>query len=219
MLSYIAYRLFQLIPLLLLVSLLTFLIIELPPGDYLSMYIIRLEQSGTRVSEEEARAYYESHPEEFTRQQDEMRASQILVPTLEEANSLRRQIEEGADFSRLARERSNDPSSIQDGDLGYFTREDLLSEISKAVFAAAPGALLKPVKTEFGYHVLLVTDLQKTGTVRPFEMVQDEISGRLSREKERQELDLFLQELRQASSIVQYEQALAATDADQRNDP
>ncbi len=168
----------------------------------------------TRVSEEEARAYYESHPEEFTRQQDEMRASQILVPTLEEANSLRRQIEEGADFSRLARERSNDPSSIQDGDLGYFTREDLLSEISKAVFAAAPGALLKPVKTEFGYHVLLVTDLQKTGTVRPFEMVQDEISGRLSREKERQELDLFLQELRQASSISQYEQALAATDAD-----
>ena len=53
MLGYIVYRLFQLIPLLLLVSLLTFLIIELPPGDYLSMYIIRLEQSGTRISEDE----------------------------------------------------------------------------------------------------------------------------------------------------------------------
>jgi peptide/nickel transport system permease protein len=53
MLSYIVYRLFQLVPLLLLVSLLTFLIIELPPGDYLTMYIIRLEQSGTRVSEDE----------------------------------------------------------------------------------------------------------------------------------------------------------------------
>jgi peptide/nickel transport system permease protein len=53
MLSYIVYRLFQLIPLLLLISLLTFTIIELPPGDYLSMYIIRLEQSGTRISEEE----------------------------------------------------------------------------------------------------------------------------------------------------------------------
>ena len=53
MLSYIAYRLVQLVPLLLLVSLLTFLIIELPPGDYLSMYIIRLENSGTKVSEDE----------------------------------------------------------------------------------------------------------------------------------------------------------------------
>jgi peptide/nickel transport system permease protein len=53
MLSYIIYRLFQLVPLLLLISVLTFAIIELPPGDYLSMYIIRLEQSGTRISEEE----------------------------------------------------------------------------------------------------------------------------------------------------------------------
>ena len=53
MLSYIAYRLFQLVPLLLMVSLLTFLIIELPPGDYLTMYIIRLEQSGTQISEDE----------------------------------------------------------------------------------------------------------------------------------------------------------------------
>jgi peptide/nickel transport system permease protein len=53
MLSYIVYRLFQLVPLLLLISLLTFLIIELPPGDYLTMYIIRLEQSGTRISEDE----------------------------------------------------------------------------------------------------------------------------------------------------------------------
>ena len=168
----------------------------------------------TRVTPEEARTYYQSHPEEFTRQQDEMRASQILVPTLEEANSIRRQIEEGADFSRLARERSDDPSSIEGGDLGYFTREDLLSEISKAVFAAAPGVLLKPIKTEFGYHVLLVTDLQKKGTVVLFEHVQDEISGRLSREKERQELDLFLEELRLASSIVQNEKALADTAAE-----
>lgn len=173
----------------------------------------------TRVSPEEARAYYESHTDEFTRQQDEMRASQILVPTQEEANAVRRQIEEGADFSGLARERSDDPSSIQGGDLGYFSREDLLSDISKAVFAATPGTLLKPIKTEFGYHVLLVTDFQKAGTVLPFEMVQEEIIGRLSREKERQELDLFLLELRQASSIVQSEEALAATAADQTSGP
>ena len=53
MLSYIIYRLFQLVPLLVLVSVLTFAIIELPPGDYLSTYVIRLEQSGTRISQEE----------------------------------------------------------------------------------------------------------------------------------------------------------------------
>jgi peptide/nickel transport system permease protein len=53
MLSYVAYRLFQLVPLLVAISILTFLIIELPPGDYLSAYIIRLEQSGTRISDDE----------------------------------------------------------------------------------------------------------------------------------------------------------------------
>jgi peptide/nickel transport system permease protein len=53
MLSYIVYRLFQLIPLLVLISVLTFAIIELPPGDYLTTYIIRLEQSGTKISEDE----------------------------------------------------------------------------------------------------------------------------------------------------------------------
>jgi peptide/nickel transport system permease protein len=53
MLGYIAYRLFQLIPLLVLISVLTFAIIELPPGDYLSAYIVRLEQSGTRISDDE----------------------------------------------------------------------------------------------------------------------------------------------------------------------
>ena len=182
--------------------------------------LIQLELNArTRVSPEEARDYYESHAEDFTRQQDEMRARQILVPTLEEANAIRRQIEEGADFSRLARERSDDPSSIDGGDLGYFTREDLLSEISKPVFAAAPGTLLKPIKTEFGYHILLVTDVQKAGSALPFDLVQDEIIGRLSREKEQQELELYLQELRQASSIVHDETALAATTTDQQTDP
>ena len=172
----------------------------------------------TRVSQEEALAYYRTHTEEFTREQDEMRASQILVPTLEEADAIRRQIEAGADFARLARELSSDPSLIQGGDLGYFTSEDLLSEVSKAVFSAAPGALLKPVKTEFGYHILLVTDSQKAGTVLPFESVQDEITGRLSREKEQQELDVFLQELREASSIMRREEPLEAAIADQEAD-
>jgi parvulin-like peptidyl-prolyl isomerase len=172
----------------------------------------------TRVSEEEAREYYQAHLDEYTRQQDEMRASQILAPTLEEAQAIYRQIEEGADFSRLARERSTDASSVQGGDLGYFTREDLLSDISKAVFSARPGTLLKPIKTEFGYHVLLVTDAQKAGTSRPFELVQNEIVGRLSREKEEQELDAFLQELRQASSIVRNEEVLSAASIDGHQD-
>jgi peptidyl-prolyl cis-trans isomerase C len=172
----------------------------------------------TQVSEEEAQAYYRTHTDEFTRQQDEMRASQILVATLEEANAIRRQIESGADFSRLARERSSDPSSVQGGDLGYFTREDLLSEISKAVFSTTPGTLLKPIKTEFGYHILLVTDFQKAGTIRPFELVQEEIIGRLSREKEQQELDAFLQELRESSSIVRNEEALGAELAAQKQE-
>jgi hypothetical protein len=163
------------------------------------------------VPDEEAHEYYQAHIDEFTRKSEEVRASQILVPTLEEANRLRSRITEGADFAQLARDHSVDPSARQGGDLGYFSKEDVLSEVATAVFSAAQGTLTKPIKTEFGYHILLVTGVERIGSVRDFELVKSEIIARLSRDKERQELDLFLQELRDNSSIERAEDALSTS--------
>jgi peptidyl-prolyl cis-trans isomerase C len=155
------------------------------------------------VTEEEALAYYQAHASDYTRKADEIRASQILVPTYEEASRIRKEIEAGGDFARWAREHSVDPSAQQGGDLGFFARQDVLPELTKFAFSSSPGTLSPPIKTEFGYHILTITDSRKAGSVRSFELVRDEIDGQFSMAKERQELDQLLQELRENSSIKQ----------------
>ena len=155
------------------------------------------------VTDEEALAYYQGHVEDYTRGTDEVRASQILVATFEEASRIRNEIEAGGDFARLAKEHSVDPSAQQGGDLGFFARQDVLSEIAKFAFSSSSGTLSPPIKTEFGYHLLTITNSKKAGTVRSFELVRDEIIGQFSMAKERQELDKLLQELRENSSIKQ----------------
>lgn len=168
-------------------------------------------QNRAQVTEEEAREYYQTHLDEFTRKDDEVRASQILVPTLEEARKIRREIEAGADFARLARKCSVDPSAEQDGDLGYFTRQEVLHEVAKVAFSLPVGALSQPIKTEFGYHLITVTDIKKKGTVRSFELVRDEITGQFSEQKGLEQLELFLEELKENSSIKRHPELLQAT--------
>jgi peptidyl-prolyl cis-trans isomerase C len=75
--------------------------------------------------------------------------------------------------------------------------------LSKFAFSSSLGTLSAPIKTEFGYHILTITDSKKAGSVRSFELVKDEIVGLFSITKERQELDQLLQELRENSSIKQ----------------
>ena len=164
-----------------------------------------------QVTEEEARQYYQDHLNDFTRKADEVRASQILVPTLEEAQKIRREIEAGGSFTQLAREHSVDPSAEQDGDLGYFAQQDVLQEVAKMAFSLSPGALSQPVKTEFGYHLITVADVKKKGTVRSFELVRDEISSQFYAIKELEQLELFLEELRDNSSISKNLEILRAT--------
>jgi peptidyl-prolyl cis-trans isomerase C len=92
--------------------------------------------------------------------QTEVRASHILVATEDEAKDIIRQLDGGADFAALAKEKSTDPSAKQNGgDLGYFTAGEMVPEFSQAVFAMEKGESSKaPVKSQFGWHVIKVVD-------------------------------------------------------------
>jgi len=81
-------------------------------------------------------------------------ARHILVETEAEANELKRQIVEGADFAALAREHSQCPSGEEGGDLGEFGPGEMVREFDNVVFVAALGQTHGPVKTEFGYHLI-----------------------------------------------------------------
>ena len=86
------------------------------------------------------------------------RARHILVKTEAECLDLKSQIDSGADFAELAREHSLCPSGKGGGDLGQFGRGQMVAEFDAAVFDGAVGTTIGPVQTQFGYHLIEVTE-------------------------------------------------------------
>jgi peptidyl-prolyl cis-trans isomerase C len=87
----------------------------------------------------------------------QVRASHILVETEQQAQSLMEQVKNGANFADLARQHSRCPSSRAGGDLGQFGRGQMVPEFEQAAFDNPVGALVGPVRTQFGYHLVLRT--------------------------------------------------------------
>lgn len=90
----------------------------------------------------------------------QVNAAHILVKTEQEAKQLKARIEAGEKFADLAKKHSACPSGKKGGDLGWFGRGDMVREFENAAFGAQKGAVVGPVKTEFGWHLILVKDLK-----------------------------------------------------------
>ena len=87
-----------------------------------------------------------------------VKASHILVQTEEEALKLKDEIVNGKDFAQVAKEVSLCPSKANGGDLGYFRKGQMVKEFEDAVFSMEIGQISNPVKTQFGYHLIKLTD-------------------------------------------------------------
>ncbi|KIN65695.1 PPIC-type PPIASE domain protein [Sulfitobacter noctilucae] len=113
------------------------------------------------VDEAEIKAAYE---ETYANQEagDEYNASHILVETEEEAAALKVQLDEGADFAELAREKSTGPSGPSGGSLGWFGPGMMVPSFEEAVAAMEAGAVSDPVQTQFGWHVIKLNETRKT---------------------------------------------------------
>jgi peptidyl-prolyl cis-trans isomerase C len=85
---------------------------------------------------------------------DLISASHILVDTEELAISIKKQLDEGADFSKLANDNSTCPSSYKGGDLGKFSKGMMVIDFEDAAFALGVGEISSPVKTQYGYHII-----------------------------------------------------------------
>lgn len=88
-----------------------------------------------------------------------VRASHILVDTLEEAQNLKAEIANGADFGDLAAQYSKCPSGANGGDLRYFGKGMMVKPFEDAAFSLAQGEVSEPVQTQFGWHLIYVTDI------------------------------------------------------------
>jgi peptidyl-prolyl cis-trans isomerase C len=113
----------------------------------------------TELTDEALKRQYDKSLAEY-QPQEEVHARHVLVETEEQANAVFAELKKGADFAEVAKAKSKDPSARQNGgDLGYFSKGEMVPQFAEAAFAAMPGALVdKPVKTQFGYHVIKVED-------------------------------------------------------------
>jgi len=113
---------------------------------------------------------------------EEVHARHILVADEATARDVLKQLQGGADFATLAKEKSTDPSAQSNGgDLGYFKREAMVPEFAEAAFKIEPGTVgAEPVKSQFGWHVIKVEDRRQT--VPTFEEKEPELREQVARE-------------------------------------
>lgn len=128
------------------------------------------------VDEAEAKKVYEENVSKLKPEQ-EIKARHILVETEDEAKDIKTQLAKGADFAALAAEKSKDKNA-EGGDLGYFTRGQMLKPFEDAAFALDVGQVSDPVKTSFGWHIIEVED-KRDQKLPAFEDVKEPIMGQL----------------------------------------
>lgn len=148
---------------------------------------------GIKVDEAEEKSFYEENQELFAAK-SQVSAKHILVDTEESANDIRKEMEEGLSFEEAAKKYSTCPSKEQGGDLGYFSKGQMVPEFEKAAFEGEIGKVIGPVQTQFGYHLIRVED-KKEASVMPFEQVQEQIHQQLIQNKQKEAYDAKVKEL------------------------
>ena len=133
------------------------------------------------ITDDEIKKAYDAETAKVT-QTERVRARHILVATEKEANDIEAKLQGGAKFEDLAKQYSLDGSKDYGGDLGYFTAPEMVAEFSKATFALKQGEVSKPVKTEYGWHIIRLDD-RKMGAAQPFDQVKSAIRNVLVRNK------------------------------------
>ena len=166
----------------------------------------------SKVSDEEVKAFYDSHPKQFTKP-EEVRASHILVKveetaTEEQKSEARKKIEDvqarikkGEDFGALAKELSDCPSSEKNGDLNYFSRgQGMVKPFEDAAFALKKDEVSGVVETQFGYHLIKLTD-KRPETVVAYETVQEKLKGFMQQNKMQQEIQKHVEKIRSETQV------------------
>jgi peptidyl-prolyl cis-trans isomerase C len=108
--------------------------------------------------------------------EEEVHARHILVPTEDEAKAIEDQLKKGADFAALAKEKSKDPGAADGGDLGYFTKDQMVPEFAEVAFKLDKGQISDPVHTQFGWHIIKVED-KRTKPTPTFDQVKVQLEN------------------------------------------
>ena len=177
----------------------------------ISRFVETAFMSKVAVSEAEIRAFYDQNPDKFKRDET-VKASHILIgadsktsaddrkKAREKAEKLRKELAGGADFATLAKGNSTCPSSQQGGDLGFFGKGQMVPAFEKAAFALKPGEISDVVETQFGYHVIKLTE-KKAAETTDFKDVKAKIEEFVKGQKVNEAIQKYLAETRKSAKI------------------
>jgi peptidyl-prolyl cis-trans isomerase C len=156
-----------------------------------------LLQNAAKAAETDAemhKVYDEAVKEMGTEQ--EVHARHILVETEAEAKAIESDLKKGADFAETAKKKSKDPGAANGGDLGWFTKDQMVPEFSEAAFKLDKGQISDPIHTQFGWHIIKVEDKRVKPTPK-FEDVKSQVENYIARRAQAQLVD----SLRKTASI------------------
>jgi peptidyl-prolyl cis-trans isomerase C len=126
----------------------------------------------------------------------EVHARHILVETEDEAKAVAEELKKGADFAELAKKKSKDPGASDGGDLGFFTKDQMVPEFSAVAFTLEPGKVSDPVKSQFGWHIIKVEE-KRNRKAPDFDQVKGQIETYVTRKAQAD----YVAKLREAAKV------------------
>jgi peptidyl-prolyl cis-trans isomerase C len=178
--------------------------------EHLVVQQVMEAQQNATVTDEQVKAYYDSHQQEFST--EKVKASHILVDDEALAKEIVAKLRaDKTQFAALAAEHSKDLSNAKrGGDLGFFGRGRMVKEFEDTAFALQNDTdISDPVKTRFGWHIIMRTGREQ-GSVQPFDQVKNQIKVKLVSERRRDSMKEFIDGLKKKASLTVDEKALAA---------
>src|SRR5579859_5224106 len=134
--------------------------------------------------------------------EQEVHARHILVETEDDAKAIEAELKKGADFAELAKKKSKDPGAADGGDLGFFTKDQMVPEFSAVAFALEPGKISDPVKSQFGWHIIKVEE-KRNRQAPDFAQVKPQIETYVTRKAQAE----YVAKLREAAKVERMDQA------------
>jgi peptidyl-prolyl cis-trans isomerase C len=161
-----------------------------------------------KVSEDEARQYYQQNKNMFRREEDEVRLHRILVGNVAEAGLVKVRIEGGESFDTIAKGMSLDETTKErGGDVGYVLLSDLPPEFQEAAMRLSIGEVSGPIQTEYGIALIMITDRKAQGSIREYELVKSQIINSLILNKKRKELEDLFEQLKKEAKVQTFDWA------------
>jgi len=169
-------------------------------------YLKKEIEDTVKVTDEDAKKYYDANKDKF-KEPEKIKISHILVDSEAEAKNILAKLKGGADFAALAKAKSKDASKEKGGEIGFIAKGQTVPEFEQAAFALQPGQISGVVKTQFGYHIIKVTEKQPE-KLMAYDGIKDQLKRMILADKQKERLEAILKDLKERNKVVVYKDVI-----------